>query len=213
MKNIIIMGIGRAGKTTLSEMIKQKYKEYNLIHSDSIKWALIDSAGKTEYYRKNIKKQKEFEHGEYFQKVLLNFFNSCIEEDINKHGTILESGQLTPKYVSEMVDLKNTIVICLAHGNLKKEDIVNLCRENDIGKNYETDIINEKQEKTTVSLIKDWTYDIKDEELEAHAEKWAEMNELLKVDCPKYGIKYIDTSKNRKEVLNNILQKLEKEME
>ena len=39
------------------------------------------------------------------------------------------------------------------------------------------------------------------------------MNELLKVECPKYGIKYIDTSKNRKEILNNILQKLEKEME
>ena len=67
--------------------------------------------------------------------------------------------------------------------------------------------------KTTISLIKDWTYDITDEELEAHAEKWAEMNELLKVECPKYGIEYIDTSKNRKEILNNILQKLEKEME
>lgn len=39
------------------------------------------------------------------------------------------------------------------------------------------------------------------------------MNELLKVECPKYGIEYIDTSKNRKEILNNILQKLEKEME
>jgi hypothetical protein len=31
MKNILIMGIGRAGKTTLSNMIKEKYNEYNII--------------------------------------------------------------------------------------------------------------------------------------------------------------------------------------
>ena len=30
MKNILIMGIGRAGKTTLSKMIKDKYNSYNL---------------------------------------------------------------------------------------------------------------------------------------------------------------------------------------
>ena len=60
MKNILIMGIGRAGKTTLSEMIKNKYPNYNLVHSDSIKWALIRAAGKEKYYRTNIKEQKEF---------------------------------------------------------------------------------------------------------------------------------------------------------
>ena len=32
MKNILIMGIARAGKTTLSEMLKDKYNSYNLIH-------------------------------------------------------------------------------------------------------------------------------------------------------------------------------------
>jgi adenylate kinase family enzyme len=32
MKNILIMGIGRAGKTTLSKMIKDKWNCYNLIY-------------------------------------------------------------------------------------------------------------------------------------------------------------------------------------
>jgi adenylate kinase family enzyme len=40
MKNILIMGIGRAGKTTLSNMIKDKWNSYNLLHSDSLKWAI-----------------------------------------------------------------------------------------------------------------------------------------------------------------------------
>ena len=51
MKNILIMGIGRAGKTTLSEMLKDKYNNYNLIHSDSLKWAMIRANNKEEYYR------------------------------------------------------------------------------------------------------------------------------------------------------------------
>ncbi len=188
MKNILIMGIGRAGKTTLSNMIKQKYNNYSLIHSDSIKWALIRAEGKENYYRENIKAQKEYEHGEYFQKVLLEFFNSCIREDLNDYGYILESGQLDPKIVKKYIDLEKTKVIALGHGNLNKEDIINSCRKND------------KQD--------DWTYKISDEDLDAHAQEWAETNELLKKECPKYGIEFIDTSKNRKQILTEILNKI-----
>lgn len=185
MQNILIMGIGRAGKTTLSNMIKEKYNNYSLIHSDSIKWALIRAAGKESYYTKNIKEQKEFEHGEYFQKVLLEFFNSCIRNDINNRGYILESGQLEPKIVKEYIDFKTTKVIALGHGNLTKNDIIKLCRDNDTSE--------------------DWSFGLSEEELDAHAEKWAETNQILKEDCPKYGIEYIDTSKNRKEILKNIV--------
>lgn len=131
MQNILIMGIGRAGKTTLSNMIKEKYNNYSLIHSDSIKWALIRAAGKESYYRKNIKEQKEFEHGEYFQRVLLEFFDSCIRKEKNDYGYILESGQLEPKIVKEYIDFKTTKVIALGHGDLTKNDIIKLCRDND----------------------------------------------------------------------------------
>lgn len=188
MKNILIMGIGRAGKTTLSNMIKEKYNNYSLIHSDSIKWALIRAAGKESYYNKNVKEQKEFEHGEYFQKVLLEFFNSCIKNDINNDGYILESGQLEPKIVKEYIDFNSTKVIALGHGDFTKDDIIKLCRDND------------KPE--------DWSFGLSDEALNIHAEKWNKVNQILKVDCPKYGIEYIDTSKNRKEILKRILEKI-----
>ncbi len=46
MKNILIIGISRAGKTTLSQMLKDKYNSYNLIHSDSLKWAMIRAEDK-----------------------------------------------------------------------------------------------------------------------------------------------------------------------
>ena len=186
MKNILIMGIGRAGKTTLSEMIKDKYNSYNLIHSDSLKWALIRAEDKELYYRENVDKQKEFEHGEYFQRALLEFYNSLIRADDKKYGYILESGQLHPRYVREMIDFNNTNVVCLGLGDLTRDDMVNQCIKYD--------------------KPKDWTYGLTREYIEKHAEGWYECNEMLKKECPKYGIKYIDTSKNQEEMLNNILE-------
>lgn len=190
MKNILIMGIGRAGKTTLSKIIKDKYNSYNLIHSDSLKWAMIRAKNKEEYYRKNVDKQKEFEHGEYFQRRLLELYNSLIKKDKKGYGYILESGQLTPKIVSEMIDFNETLVICLGLGNLSAKDMVNQCIK------YDTE--------------ESWTYGLSEEYLLKHAQDWYNCNEILKVECPKYGIKYIDTSKNREEILNNIVNSIDK---
>ncbi|MGN0005040.1 MAG: hypothetical protein ACI37Z_03620 [Candidatus Gastranaerophilaceae bacterium] len=130
------MGIGRAGKTTLSEMLKEKYNNYSLIHSDSLKWAIIRVQNQEEYYRKNVNKQKEFEHGEYFQKILLEFFNSCVRNDKNHHGYILESGQLSPELVHKMVDFNETIVVCLGLGDLNADEIVDLCLKHDAEKDW-----------------------------------------------------------------------------
>lgn len=186
MKNILIMGIGRAGKTTLSKMIKDKHNSYNLIHSDALKWAMIRAENKEEYYRKNVDKQKEFEHGEYFQRTLLELYNSLIRKDTNHYGYILESGQLHPKVVKEMIDFENTIVICLGLGNLSREDMVNQC--------------------ITYDTEESWTYGLPKDYLLEHAKDWYNSNEMLKVECPKYGIKYMDTSKDREKVLKDILE-------
>lgn len=188
MKNILIMGTGRAGKTTLSKMLKDKYNSYNLIHSDSLKWAIIRAKNEEQYYRENVDIQKEFEHGEYFQKTLLELYNSLIIKDTKGYGYILESGQLHPKIVKEMIDFDNTIIICLGLGNLAKDEMVNLCIQHD--------------------KENDWTYGLEREYLEKHAEDWYNCNEMLKMECPKYGIQYIDTSKDREKILQQILDNI-----
>ena len=190
MKNILIIGISRAGKTTLSQMLKDKYNSYNLIHSDSLKWAMIRAEDKEKYYRINVEKQKEFEHSKYFQKTLLKFFNSLILKDKNHYGYILESGQLEPKIVKEMIDFENTIVVCLGLGNLNLDEMVELCIEHDIEK--------------------DWTFGLSREYLKKHAIDWYSANEMLKKECPKYGIRYYDTSENREQVLNEIMDEIKK---
>lgn len=187
MKNVLIMGTGRAGKTTTSKMLKEKYKEYNLIHSDSVKWGLIRGANKEEYFRTHIDEQKEFEHGEYFQRAQLEIFKSLCDKnkDKNKYGYIWESGQLTPKIVHELIDFNNTVVVCLGLGEFDVEDVINLCREHDVPG--------------------DWSYEMPYEDLKTHAEAWIHSNEIFKKDCPKYGIKYYDTTKDREKVLQEVM--------
>lgn len=189
MKNILIMGIGRAGKTTLSNMIKDKWTSYNLLHSDSLKWAIIRAQDKEAYYREHVDIQKEYEHGDFFQRTLLEQYKSLIKNDKKGYGYILESGQLHPKIVREMIDFNTTIVICLGLGNFTAEDMVKQCIQ------YDTE--------------ESWTYGLSREYLLEHAQDWYQCNEMLKQECPKYDIRYIDTSSNRADKLQKILKELE----
>ena len=54
-----------------------------------------------------------------------------LKNDTKQYGYILESGQLHPKIVSEIIDFKNTIVFCLGLGNLTAEDMVEQCYKYD----------------------------------------------------------------------------------
>ncbi len=188
MKNILIFGIGRTGKTTLSNLIKSKYKSYNLIHSDSIKWAIIRADNKQDYYNTHIDKQKDFEYSENFQKILLEFFNSCIRNDNSNYGYILESGQLEPKLIDKYIDRRKTIIICLGLGITSREEIVKMCRNHD-------------------SSI-DWTYSINDNDLEYHAQNWIERDIYLKSQCEKFNINYVITSQNREKIFKDIISNL-----
>ena len=189
MKNILIMGISRAGKTTLSNMIKDKSNSDNLLHSDSLKWAIIRAKNKEDYYRKNVNIQKEYEYGDFFQTTLLELYNSLIKKDKKEYGYILESGQLSPKIVSKMIDFNKTYVICLGLGNLTAEDMVEQCLK------YDTK--------------ESWTYGLSRDYLLEHARDWYERNKMLKQECPKYNIKYIDTSEDRFNIFKTILNEIE----
>lgn len=189
MKNIIIIGVARAGKTTLSNMIKDKYNQYNVIHSDNIAWGIIRGLEKEEYYTEHIEERKKWIHSDRFQKILLEICKASMNKDEKGYGTILDTGQLEPKYAKELIDRENSYCVCLGHGNLDKQGIINLCREHD--------------------TPKDWTYNIPISQLEINAKKWEEKNILMKAECPKYGIKYIDTSQNREQILNSILNDIE----
>ena len=55
----------------------------------------------------------------------------------------------------------------------------------------------------------DWTYWVKDEDLKGDVRYFLERNKIFNEKFKKYGIKSFDTSHNREEVLNQIVDSLE----
>ena len=56
-------------------MIKDKYINYDLIHSDALKWAMIRAENKEEFYRENVDKQKELSIVSIFKGHYWNYIN------------------------------------------------------------------------------------------------------------------------------------------
>lgn len=188
MKNILILGVARAGKSTLSRMIKCKYQNYNLLHTDSVRSAFLKLL--PERY---IAEFRDYENNVFFQDFLLEYFASQIRQSRGICNYIMEGAQILPKKVYENIDLNNTIIIFLGHGKLSAKEIFELCRKND----------NEL----------DYSYKKTDTELLEYAKDWEKKNELIKSECKKYGFKYVDTSIDRKNILNQIFKDICKEIE
>lgn len=187
MKNILILGVGRAGKSTLSRMIKDRFPEYDLIHTDSIRNAILYNID--ENY---IEEFMNYRENEFLQKVLLEFLDSQTKQGLNMYGTILEGAQILPSVLSRYKNVDNTIIIFLGHGNLSEKEIFELVRDND-SKN-------------------DWSYKKTDEELKKFIHRFHEKNQFLIGECKKYGFKYIDTHKDREKVLNEVFNYICEEM-
>ena len=124
--NVLIVGVGRAGKTTLANMIKDKFPTMDLVHGDSLVMAHVRADGREEFFRTHGRELCEFESTAHMQRVLVEFFASMTRN--SKHGVIFEGGQFG---VEHLAGLSNVRVICLALGDASAEEIVAMCRRFD----------------------------------------------------------------------------------
>lgn len=92
MKNILILGPGRAGKSTLSRMLKEKLPKYNLIHTDAIRNAIQFNLP-SEY----VKDFLNYKENKFFQQVLLTFLSEQSEQDKNSYGVYWKERKYFPK--------------------------------------------------------------------------------------------------------------------
>lgn len=187
MKNILILGPGRAGKSTLSRMLKEKLPKYNLIHTDAIRNAIQFNLP-SEY----VKDFLNYKENKFFQKVLLTFLSEQSEQDKNSYGVILEGAQILPETLYHYDNIENTIVVYIGYGDLSKEELFKLVRNND--------------------TEKDWSFYKTDNELEEYINEFYAKHLYLKQECEKYGFDYIDTSCNRTEILNRLVENILKQI-
>lgn len=187
MKNIMVLGICRTGKTTFSKMIQKEFKNYQIIEVDTIISAL----------QKTIQNSPiGFIHDNLKENKLPEFLNLLIQKNINKNGKelgfIINADSILPEDLIKYFDLNNMIVYYFVTEKLSSKQILENCRKFD-----------SKEE---------WTTRRTDEQLLEHFKFYKYIEKKIITDCKKYNIRYIDTSENREVVLRQLLNEIKEEL-
>lgn len=186
MKNIIIAGIPRAGKTTLAKRLFKNLTNYNLIEEDILNSALMD------VYKYHIAKPDEngilninlWETNQLCDALLkryVSYLNNC-EKDI---GVILDTYSLKIGELKKFSD-KGDIVVVLGISSITAEEFFKNIRK------YDT--------------CEERTFYQNDFMLMNEIECYIQDSCKYKKQCDELGLVYIDTSTERDKRLDEAYQ-------
>lgn len=184
MKNIIIVGVPRSGKTTLAKIIKEKYPYMNIISFEAIRNGYIKSQPNL-----NMQNRKSVARREILPQFLIEFIHW--NNSIYNCSNIVEGDFADINTIVNNISSQD-IVICLGFNKRTMEEIVSKIKENDTNNDY-TNNWNENE-------IKKHFYDLTIKDTDNY--------EL----CKKYNINYYDTYYNRGMIYNNILEYIENQL-
>ena len=183
MKNIILIGAARAGKTTFTKLLNEKINNLMIIRTDLFRLAFREAIAKNmDITTSSLKSNPDYRN------YVLSYYKyaNMYEPDYVK---IVDTVDFDPKDYNLF---ENSIMICLGYPKLTKEEVFNNFRK------FDTD--------------NDWTLRKTDEELLRYASREIETSKRLEEECKKYIIKFVDTSYNRMKVLNELLDIILKEI-
>lgn len=181
MKNIIILGAARAGKTTLAQMLHNKYN-YSIISIDSFVSALRDSFPELGITHSNT--ENKF-------KLLPQFVYSYMKKIINEYPYekfVMEGWHVLPNDISKLFCNSDIKIICLGYTQISCNEAVLMIRKNEKENSYTRRMSDDKVNNLIFNHI--------------------EYSKTLKEQCKKNNIKFFDTSFNRTEVLEEAIKYL-----
>lgn len=187
MKNIIILGASRAGKSSLSKKIAKKYWNYMVIDTDSVRDAFQRALPKNEINQFGGRGTEE-DFPRFIEQLL--YWESYNNKDYNY---IIDSADISPKKAIELFNFNKNIVLFLGFPNITVEKLLDNCR------NYD----NENA----------WSKQLNDAELMPYLKKAVSMSKTIEKECIEHGLKFFDTSFNREKVLDEIVLYIEQNME
>lgn len=178
MKNIILIGASRAGKTTFTKMVSKKLKNITIIKTDLLRLAFREAICEDKTINTNLLKNNP-----KYINFILSYYNFLNMYDENLK--VIDTVDFEPK---DNKLFNNSIFICFGYPNIEAKELVKKWRK------YDTDL--------------DWTKKKSDESLIKFAEQEIKKSKLLEEECNKHNIKFIDTSSNRNEVLDKLLNEI-----
>ena len=187
--NIIIAGVPRAGKSTVSHMLFEKYG-YQHVSMDSIIAGFekcFPETGVSTYQGLSSLETLRVISSKMapFVRAMLD---SC-EYDEFTPGMVLDMYQLLPEDYDRYIRGANCEIVYFITSDVTPEERFI------IQKKYDTE--------------KDYTFYKSDEELREGAEYIVEQSILIKEQCKKYGLRYYETAREREVVFQQFLQDFE----
>lgn len=184
-KNILIMGVGRAGKTTLAKMIAGKYR-YSIISIDDIVTAMGAFPG--------LNISWDGDHAKIAEQMapFLTIYLKELSEGSKFYGgckTVIEGTDIDFERLIPHINKRKYHLIGLTYNRVTKEELFKTIRKHD--------------------TEDDWSYYLSDEQLEAYCGECVERNRFFDEKFREYDIPSYDTSADRKAVLHDIMEHLE----
>lgn len=179
MKNILILGTGRAGKTTLAKMIHKKYG-HSLISVESLLGAF-----------QALYPEIGMRNDVYCDKLITPFVVEYIKGAMSSHPgckLVVEGYHMHPQTALELINQNEFEIIVLGCPSLTPEQaLINIRKYDD---------------ETC------WTRSMSDDFILNHAKNHISQAKDLQLECKKLGINFYDTSYDRMEIFTGILESI-----
>lgn len=184
-RNIFIFGEPRSGKSTLANMIVDKFGYY-IIRSDCERNSLKEIFPSLSISSKTAISNKEFQL--YLKQLIFQYQR----DGRYKKGIVLEGTDTSVSDCNELFNNDDNIIYYLGPIDITPIEFAKKIKDND------TDF--------------DWTKNFSMDELVELCEKYIKRAKEYKKQCEIYGINFVDTSKNRDQVLQQVVQDIEKQI-
>ena len=189
MKNILIWGVPRSGKSTLAYMIRQEFG-HSVIQLDAIK-SVYDVVRPED--KISARETTNFDESRMMAKMVtrliqcLSWGNARGEFHVYE-GVSFDMDTILHSLPKEKfpVSLDNFVIICLGYAEISPEEKV--------------------EEITRYETTKDWSYRESMESKLEHFKAYCEESKFVKETAKRLELKYFDVSFNRDMVLYEVMQ-------
>lgn len=185
MKDIIIIGRPRAGKSTLADKLVNTYG-YQIIRLDELRNTFRDI-----FPELSIAPHTAINNEKWY-KFFMEYYENLKKFSRYKYKFIIEGCEM---HISKCAELfgkdDDKLIYVLSQIDIKPNDMANNILK------YDTK--------------DDWTKIYKYDELLEYCKNSIEKAKKIKRDCEQYGLRFYDTSKNREKVLQEIVEEIKNE--
>lgn len=184
-KNILIIGPGRVGKTTLAKLINKRFG-YSINSIDDV----ITSLGAIPKFGINYQTDNTAA-SELMAPFIIKFIEELSEGNKFYDGckAVIEGTNIDLDLVYPSIDKDKTLIIGLTYNEVDELSLYRNIKDHD--------------------TEDDWTYWCSEEELKNYCKEFIERNNYFNKKITEYNILHFDTSNNRDEVLIDIINSLE----